>query len=330
MPLAMKRDPRPSRCREWLLAAIAGSAAVMPAHAQLSPAEIGPAARMSATGCDMAMPAIFGRPSATAPAPMSALERMRLAQRGGSGLADVRRREGVDRQRFDLQPAIGASIAAQPVEASCPSADISVAAPARSFPLVAGAGDDSELGTQAIPIDRTRFDDRWDRVRASSPARLMRAQLRQAGVTGGLGERETLERINRWVNRRITYKPDSSRGVANDYWATAEQTISRGQGDCEDYAILKMQMLIAAGIAPDRVKLVLLRDLVANADHALLLVQSQDGKLVLDNMTDRLYDGRTSQDVRPILSFSGSRRWVHGYVEAKPLMLAAKAERPLF
>ncbi len=56
-----------------------------------------------------------------------------------------------------------------------------------------------------------------------------------------------------------------------------------------------------------------------NADHALLLVQSNAGKVVLDNMTDRLYDGSLPNDVRPILSFSGAKRWVHGYRDAAPV-----------
>lgn len=261
---------------------------------------------------------------AETPAPMSALERMRQAQGGDKALFDQPSGKivspGATSRQFDLQPAIGVPVASQFVAESCVGADAH-----------RGAGNsDTEFGTFAIPIDRTRFDDRWNRVRAKAPAHLMRAQLRKAGIAVGQDEIETIQRINHWVNHWITYVPDRNRGVANDVWATAEQTIIRGQGDCEDYAILKMQMLIAAGISSDRVKLVLLRDLAANADHALLLVQTKTGKLALDNMTDRLYDGSMSQDVRPILSFSGARRWVHGYAQVQPLMLAAKIQSPLF
>lgn len=172
---------------------------------------------------------------------------------------------------------------------------------------------DSELGTRAIPVKRTRFDDRWDRVRRAAPAALMQRQLRSANAAPGLSEADLLARVNQWVNREIAYVGDDRNYRRRDFWATAEQTIARGSGDCEDFAILKMQMLRAAGVDADRMKLVLLRDLAANADHAFLLVDTDGGKLVLDNVTDRLYDGRRAQAVRPVLSFSADRRWVHAY-----------------
>lgn len=183
---------------------------------------------------------------------------------------------------------------------------------------------DSELGTLAIPVDTTRFDDRWARVRRAPAVRLMQAQLNRAAVTSGLDEATTLERVNLWVNRRIAYADDERNYRQRDFWATADETVARGSGDCEDYAILKMHMLRAAGIDGDRMKLVLLRDLAINADHAFLMVRSQSGWVVLDNMTDRIYDGREANAVRPILSFSGDRRWVHGYRD-KPASTAIAA-----
>jgi len=176
----------------------------------------------------------------------------------------------------------------------------------------------AELGTRAIPVKRTRFDDRWDHVRRAAPAALMHGKLRRANATAGLDEKELLSRVNQWVNREIAYVADDRNYNQRDFWATAEQTIARGRGDCEDFAILKMQMLRAAGVNPDRMKLVLLRDLAANADHAFLLVQTDSGKVVLDNVTDRLYDGSQANSVRPILSFSENRRWVHAYRGTQP------------
>lgn len=179
------------------------------------------------------------------------------------------------------------------------------------------ADGNSELGTTAIPVDRTRFDDRWDRVRRAPPRRLMQSELEKAHVGDGLAETETLDRVNLWVNHRLTYKTDARNYGQDDVWATAAETLARGSGDCEDFAILKMQLLRAAGIGGDRVKLVLLRDLALNADHALLLVRSGGGWVALDNMTDRIYDGGRANAVRPIMSFSGERRWVHGYLDTQ-------------
>lgn len=204
------------------------------------------------------------------------------------------------------------------VDCAAPVAALATAAP----------DPDSELGTLAIPVDTTRFDDRWARVRRAPAVRLMQAQLDRAAVTPGLGEATTLERVNLWVNRQIAYADDERNYRQRDFWATADETVARGSGDCEDYAILKMHMLRAAGIDGDRMKLVLLRDLAINADHAFLMVRSQAGWVVLDNMTDRIYDGRQANAVRPIMSFSGDRRWIHGYRDAAAPMVMAAAAAP--
>lgn len=189
--------------------------------------------------------------------------------------------------------------------------------------------ENSELGTIAIPVETTRFDDRWSRVRRAPAARVLQAQLDRAAVTQGLSEATTLERVNQWVNRQIAYADDASNYRQRDFWATAEETVARGSGDCEDYAILKMHLLRAAGIDSDRMKLVLLRDQAINADHALLLVRSAAaGWVVLDNMTDRVYDGRLANAARPIMSFSGDRRWIHGYRDTVAPVVMAAATAP--
>src|SRR3546814_13863005 len=128
----------------------------------------------------------------------------------------------------------------------------------------------------------------------------MQANLRRANAAPGLDEQELLARVNQWVNREIAYIGDDRNYRQRDYWATAEQTIARGEGDCEDFAILKLQMLRAAGIDPDRMKLVLLRDLAATADHAFLPVHTGAGKQAPDNVNDRTPDGTPPNAVPPV------------------------------
>lgn len=269
-------------------------------------------------------------PLAVAPDMPSALDRMRMSQEQPAPIARIVPARGEPgavravRAGADgfVKPArllvLSLAQAALPPRRDCTAPVAAVAAPALD--------DDSELGTLAIPVETTRFDDRWARVRRAPAARLMQAQLDRAAVTHGLGEAATLERVNLWVNRQIAYIDDNRNYRQRDFWATADETMARGSGDCEDFAILKMHMLRAAGIDDDRMKLVLLRDLAINADHAFLLVRSNAGWVVLDNMTDRIYDGRQANAVRPILSFSGSRRWVHGYRDnPAPVVMAAAA-----
>ena len=96
--------------------------------------------------------------------------------------------------------------------------------------------------------------------------------------------------INRAVNLAIRPIPmDESKpwdlGVA-DRWSAPLESLASGRGDCKDYAIVKYVALIAAGIAPEDLKLVIAQDLAVHNDHNghLVVVVRVDGRwLVLDN-----------------------------------------------
>src|SRR5690606_4262201 len=113
---------------------------------------------------------------------------------------------------------------------------------------------------RAILVRRTAFDARWQRVNKAPSPQLMRAQLQKARVSNGLSHADIFDRVNRWVNQNIAYQGDDRNYGLRDYWASPAETLETMRGDCEDYAILKMHMLRAAGIRADRIKLMLLRD----------------------------------------------------------------------
>lgn len=105
-----------------------------------------------------------------------------------------------------------------------------------------------------------------------------------------------LDKVNYQVNHQIKYVPET--GI--DKWQRASQTLSIGTGDCEDYAILKAQMLIEYGVDPDLLTIAVCRTRKSNSNHAVLLVPSRyrkgffrrqwaDCVYVLDNMYDILY-----------------------------------------
>ncbi|MFC5069481.1 transglutaminase-like cysteine peptidase [Flaviflagellibacter deserti] len=87
--------------------------------------------------------------------------------------------------------------------------------------------------------------------------------------------------VNSDVNHRI--KPRSDRG---QYGSAERWALPTTSGDCEDYALLKMKVLIDRGVAPERLRLaqVMARDIPS---HVVLLVDADDGnEYVLDNLTD--------------------------------------------
>lgn len=167
----------------------------------------------------------------------------------------------------------------------------------------------------ALPINRTPLDRRWRKV-VNGPVGAASAAF--AASLSTLDPIERLETINRYVNRRVSFVDDSRQYGVADYWTSAAETLRRGRGDCEDYAIAKLQLLRRAGFAEDDLYLVVLRDALRRADHAVLVVRSEGRMLVLDNGTDRLVDSYEMPDYRPILTFSGNRAWTHGYRRTQP------------
>jgi predicted transglutaminase-like cysteine proteinase len=169
------------------------------------------------------------------------------------------------------------------------------------------------LGSMSIAIARTPFDRKWSAVNAKQGRGRTAQFVTATGARHSINEAAQVEAVNRWVNRTIEFGEDRDIYGKADYWAPASETFRRGAGDCEDYAIAKMELLSALGISRDRMRLVIARDLARNADHAVLIVTLADGAVMLDNMTDRLLDARLPNDYRPIMSFSQNAKWVHGY-----------------
>lgn len=171
------------------------------------------------------------------------------------------------------------------------------------------------LGSMSIAIESTPFDQKWSAVNAKLGSAKVARLLGSTGAPRVSGLAAQVEAVNRWVNRNIEFGEDRDIYGRADYWATASETLQRGAGDCEDFAIAKMELLSALGIKRDKMRLVVARDLVRNADHAVLVVTLADRWVMLDNMTDRLLDAQQANDYRPIMSFSQNGKWLHGYTD---------------
>lgn len=169
------------------------------------------------------------------------------------------------------------------------------------------------LGSQAIAIGSTPFDASWTRVSKSTPNRQMRRNLAATGANSVTDKYQQVALVNKWVNRQVAFADDRKLYRKADYWATASETLARRAGDCEDFAIAKMELLHILGISRNDMRLVIARDLVRNADHAILVVTLPGGPVLLDNSTDLLLDARLRHDYRPIMSFASNKKFIHGY-----------------
>lgn len=239
---------------------------------------------------------------------MSALERMRTAQRGESAPAAT----------------VTAVTAAQPAQAITPAnaraCEAIGARQSANFAVMPQVVRTTGLflGTERVRIGRTRFDASWDRV---SDRKLSRRDLRRAIGRTPDERAQLLSEVNGWVNRNITYRDDRAQYGSSDYWADARTTLRSRAGDCEDYAILKMQMLAAAGIDREDMMLTLARDTIARTDHAVLLVKSGAEWVMLDMASDRIAPAGLSYGYRPVMSFAANERFLHGAaVEQRPVV----------
>ncbi|WP_429817908.1 transglutaminase-like cysteine peptidase [Ensifer sp. B1-9] len=128
----------------------------------------------------------------------------------------------------------------------------------------------------------------------------------------GLAFRQKISGINRTVNRIVRYQPDTENYGSKDYWATPDEILARGKGDCEDYAILKMAALRAAGLPSEAMSIVVLRDVRRNLYHAVLAITTSQGHFILDNLSDEVKLDRALPSYQPLFSVSADRSWIHG------------------
>lgn len=92
---------------------------------------------------------------------------------------------------------------------------------------------------------------------------------------------DELEEVNRLVNAIIRPATDLELYGEVDYWA-----IPVDAGDCEDYALLKRKMLIELGWPSKSLLMTVVRKGLAGEGHAVLIVRTEIGDMVLDCIVD--------------------------------------------
>ncbi len=122
---------------------------------------------------------------------------------------------------------------------------------------------------------------------------------------------ERLEQTNRFFNK-LTFVNDDKLWQREDYWASPNEMLSRGAGDCEDYAIAKFFSLKQAGIDESRLRLAYVRSLTLNQAHMVLLVIPEHGgtALVLDNLITDILPVSDRDDLMPVYAFNSEDLWL--------------------
>ena len=118
--------------------------------------------------------------------------------------------------------------------------------------------------------------------------------------------------INRAINLAVRPMSDLAQWGVEDRWTAPLATLTSGLGDCEDYAIAKYFALTEAGIAAKDVKLVVVRDLVVDEDHAVVAVRLDGSWLILDNRRLALVNDIEMRRVIPlfVLDSGGVKKFI--------------------
>lgn len=152
----------------------------------------------------------------------------------------------------------------------------------------------------SIPVNSTAYQSKWNSVRFSN---LQKVPSFKSG-----NDYSKIEAVNKWVNNKIRYRND-----IGDTWQSATATLSRGYGDCEDYAILKYHLLKKLGFKENQLFLVIGNNVDVRQIHSVLVVKIGSDFFVLDNLTNVVIQSKTDNGFKPMVSMNRNGSWIHGY-----------------
>ena len=114
-----------------------------------------------------------------------------------------------------------------------------------------------------------------------------------------------LKMINVRINSTISPRTDQGKGAFKDQW-----TLSPRSGDCEDYALTKRSKLLRMGW-PSSSLLIATATVPGLGGHAVLIVRTDRGDFVLDNLRNEIRSWRrTGYRWMKMQSPDNPRYWV--------------------
>lgn len=126
-----------------------------------------------------------------------------------------------------------------------------------------------------------------------------------------LNREDKIKVVNDFINKSIVYTEDRDNYHMNDYWASPTEALTRGYGDCEDYALAKYFTLKQLGVPEDEMRIVVLNDTRKNILHAILVIENNDGgtNYVLDNQNKAVMMDNQIAYYIPIYSINERNWW---------------------
>lgn len=178
-----------------------------------------------------------------------------------------------------------------------------------------------------VPTSGAWDAERMVRAAAAHSQRTEQAARQLLDLMARLGQRDMreirgrLDAVNEYVNRSVTFADDTVVWGTEDHWASPLETLSKGSGDCEDYAIAKYFTLVAGGVPAASLRLVYVRAMLPATQalparsQAHMVLAHYEGRsedpLILDNLVPEIRRASLRSDLTPVFSFNGEGLW-HG------------------
>jgi len=143
-------------------------------------------------------------------------------------------------------------------------------------------------------MDRDCIPKEWESLVEQMRGRDLRQQIEIANEA--MNQHPYIRTVNNW-HRAM-------------YWETPFQFLRYG-GQCQDYAIAKYELLRAAGVRADLMRMVVLHDDLSGIDHAVLVVYVDGQTLILDNLRADIVPTEAVSYYHPYYSINENGWWRH-------------------
>jgi len=121
--------------------------------------------------------------------------------------------------------------------------------------------------------------------------------------------RQQIKQVNKYANEKKYTLDIENYGVV-DYWATPKEFLNNN-GDCEDYAIVKMLSMKWLGYDTQLMRVVVVQDTNLRIPHAVMAIENNNDILILDNQIEEVISHAAIFHYVPVYSVNESNWWMH-------------------
>lgn len=133
-------------------------------------------------------------------------------------------------------------------------------------------------------------------------------------------EMERLAVVNDFFNQ-LEFVDDLTHWGKEDYWATPQEMLVSGGGDCEDFATAKYFTLRQLNIPNEKLRLIYVKSHSLNQPHMVLgyYPEPAANPLILDNLIKKILFASERTDLLPVYSFNDRGMWVIKEQDSEPV-----------